>query len=48
MKGIDPCLYGKNRDLAIKKLPWDPLDIEELHKYAQEHTICPYFGNKDR
>lgn len=48
IKGIEPCQYYRNREEAIKTLPWDPIDIEELHKYAQEFTICPYFGNKDR
>lgn len=32
MKGLDPCVYYKNRDIAVKKLAWDPIDIEELHK----------------
>ena len=29
-------------------MPWEPLDIEELHKIAQKHKFCPYFGTKDR
>jgi regulator of telomere elongation helicase 1 len=32
----------------VKVLPWEPLDIEELHKIAHERMICPYFANKDR
>ena len=45
---INPCKYGKNREQAIKKLSWDPIDIEELHKIAENMNICPYYGNKDR
>ena len=41
-------MFFKNRDNALKNLPWEPLDIEELHAYATEHGICPYYGNKDR
>lgn len=48
MKGIDPCAFYKNRDMAVKSLPWDPMDIEELHRFGKDHTMCPYFGNKDR
>lgn len=48
MKGLDPCIYYRSRDLAVKKLPWEPLDIEELHKQGLEYMLCPYFANKDR
>ena len=47
-KGINPCEYFKNRDQAIKRFPWEPLDIEELHKLGKEQMICPYFANRDR
>jgi regulator of telomere elongation helicase 1 len=29
-------------------MPWEPLDIEELHKVAQRHMFCPYYVSKDR
>jgi len=47
-KNINPCMYFKNRDQAQKRLPWDPLDIEELHKLGKQLCICPYFTTKDR
>jgi Rad3-related DNA helicase len=49
-KGINPCIYYKNRDAAQRHIPWDPLDIEELHKLAKESScmFCPYFAMKDR
>ena len=48
MKAIDPCIYSKNREKASKEMTWQPLDIEELHKEAQAHLYCPYYGAKDR
>ena len=45
---MNPCMYFKNRDTAQKNLTWDPLDIEDLHKFAKEKLICPYFAMKDR
>lgn len=48
MRGIETCSYFKNRDLAIKRIPWEPLDIEELHRLGKEQMVCPYFANKDR
>jgi regulator of telomere elongation helicase 1 len=41
-------MYFKNRDIAQKKLSWDPLDIEELHKAAKKECFCPYFAMRDR
>lgn len=29
-------------------MPWEPLDIEELHKVADRHQFCPYYATKDR
>lgn len=29
-------------------LPWDTMDIEDLHKLSKEKKICPYFAMKDR
>lgn len=29
-------------------LPWDPMDIEELHNIAKVKLLCPYYGNRDR
>ena len=29
-------------------MSWDPLDIEELHKVANERSFCPYYVSKDR
>ena len=47
-KGLNPCMYFKNREGGQKSLTWDPLDIEELHKHAKEKLFCPYYVNKDR
>ena len=48
LKSLDPCKFGKNRDQAVQKLSWEPLDIEDLHKLANKDSICPYFACKDR
>ena len=48
MKGINPCIFFQNRDVAPNMVNWDPLSIEDLHKHAHERTFCPYFLNKDR
>ena len=38
-----------DRESADKvKLPWEPIEIEEIHKIAEQHTFCPYFATKDR
>ena len=29
-------------------VPWDPLDIEDLHQFASKNCVCPYFAMKDR
>ena len=29
-------------------MPWDPIDIEDLHIYAKAKCICPYYTLKDR
>ena len=29
-------------------VPWDPVDIEELHKLGSEHSFCPYYLNRIR
>jgi regulator of telomere elongation helicase 1 len=29
-------------------MPWDPMDIEEIHKVAQRHQFCPYYASKER
>lgn len=34
--------------MAVKQLPWEPLDIEELHEIGNKLIICPYFASKDR
>jgi len=47
-KGLNPCVYYKNREQGSKDMTWDPLDIEELHTMAKRHQFCPYFGAKDR
>lgn len=47
-KAINPCMYFKNRDMAQKRIPWEPLDIEDLHMYAKREAVCPYYGMKDR
>ena len=47
-KAINPCMYFKNRDMAQKRIPWEPLDIEDLHKFAKKEAVCPYYGMKDR
>ena len=47
-RGLDPCAYYKNRELAKTTMTWDPLDIEELHEVGKRGMICPYFANKDR
>lgn len=47
-RGLDPCMYFKNREFAKTTMTWDPLDIEELHEVGKRATICPYYANKDR
>ena len=29
-------------------MPWEPQDIEDLHKLAEKHQFCPYYGSRDR
>ena len=29
-------------------VPWDPIDIEELHKLGEKHKFCPYYLNRMR
>jgi Rad3-related DNA helicase len=48
IKGIDSCIYYKNKDKGKLDMSWDPLDIENLHKEAQYHMFCPYYVVKDR
>lgn len=47
-KGLNPCIFYKNRDKGKTQMPWKAMDIEELHKIAQREQYCPYFANKDR
>lgn len=47
-KGLNPCVYYKNKDQAHKKLSWDPMDIEDLHIAGKEGLFCPYFAMKER
>lgn len=47
-KGINPCVYYKNKDKGQMQMPWAPLDIEELHKVAERHQFCPYYANNGR
>jgi len=46
-KAINPCVYFKNRD-KVRNMDWNVSDIEELHKLAERHEFCPYYGNKER
>lgn len=41
-------MYFKNRDNAQKRVPWEALDIEELHTLAKKDVFCPYYTMKDR
>ena len=47
-KGLNLCGYYKNRDKGKESMPWGPLDIEELHKVAEEGKYCPYYASKER
>jgi len=47
-KAINPCLYFKNRDIAQKKIDWEPRDIEDLHELSKKNSVCPYYTMKDR
>lgn len=47
-KGLNPCIYYKNRDYGTKSFTWDPLDIEDLHEVGKSKRACPYFVMKDR
>lgn len=29
-------------------MSWDPLDVEDLHRLAKQHTFCPYYAGKER
>lgn len=40
-------MYFKNRD-KVRNIGWEVSDIEELHKQAEFHEFCPYYGNKER
>lgn len=42
------CVNLKNRDFAHTEMPWDPIEIEDLHKFAKYNCICPYYAMKDR
>ena len=33
-KGLNPCIFFKNRDKGKTQMPWKAMDIEELHKIA--------------
>lgn len=48
MKGINPCVYSKNREFAKQNMVWEVMDIEELHKVGKNMMVCPYFASKDR
>ena len=30
------------------EMPWEPIDIEEIHKHAKIHSYCPYYTSKER
>ena len=47
-KGVNPCMYFKNKDTHVKSLSWEPIDIEELHVQAKQKVFCPYYAMKDR
>jgi len=29
-------------------MTWEPMNIEDLHKQAQQNLFCPYYATKDR
>ena len=40
---------GKNATYSLKThVPWDPIDIEDLHKLAHKENFCPYYLNRMR
>jgi regulator of telomere elongation helicase 1 len=41
-------MYFKNKDNHVKSLPWEPMDIEELHTISKQKLFCPYYAMKDR
>jgi hypothetical protein len=44
MKGFNPCVYGKNREIGANEMSWEAMDIEELHKQAHNKMFCPYYA----
>lgn len=42
------CQFYKSKANADSHMPWDPLNIEELHILAKKHTFCPYYEGKHR
>ena len=34
--------------LAIERLTWEPVDLEDIKDYALKHNFCPYYALKDR
>lgn len=47
-KGFNACTYFKGKDFGTKNMPWEPLDIEELHETGKSMNACPYYVMKDR
>lgn len=42
------CEFFYEYSSRSNQIPTEPYDIEDLHKIAMEHKICPYYMNKER
>jgi regulator of telomere elongation helicase 1 len=42
------CEYFQDYAKRVDQVPYEPYDIEDLHKIGKSNKICPFYLNKDR